>query len=53
MCRAGFVIEDLLEPNHLRDSEPGSFGHRSQFLPPYVRIKARRLGVATCLGRND
>jgi hypothetical protein len=22
----------------------GSFGHRSQFIPPYVAIKARRTG---------
>ncbi len=47
LCRAGFVIEDLSEPVHAkRDAEPGSFAHRSQFAPPYVRIKARRLGEA-------
>jgi SAM-dependent methyltransferase len=45
MCRAGFVIEDLLEPLHARaDAEVGAFGHRSQYLAPYVRIKARRMG---------
>lgn len=44
MCRAGFAIEDLSEPMHARvDAEPGSFAHRSQFVPPYVRIKARRI----------
>ncbi|MGI9518482.1 MAG: class I SAM-dependent methyltransferase [Pirellulaceae bacterium] len=44
MCRAGFVIEDLLEPFHAReDAAPGSLGHRSQFVAPYVRIKARRV----------
>lgn len=43
MCRAGFVIEDLLEPMHARrDASPGTLGHRSQFVAPYVRIKARR-----------
>lgn len=43
MCRAGFVIEDLTEPHHARlDAERGSFGHRSQFVAPYVRVKARR-----------
>lgn len=48
MCRAGFVIEDLLEPFHARsDALPGHFGHRSQFVAPYVRIKARRIAVAT------
>ena len=47
MCRAGFVIEDLLEPHHAREgAEPGSFGHRSRFVAPYVRVKARRTGAA-------
>ncbi len=43
MCRAGFVIEDLVEPVHAKpDTDRGSFEHRSQFVAPYVRIKARR-----------
>lgn len=43
MCRAGFVIEDVIEPNHADgDSERGSLGHRSCFAAPYVRLKARR-----------
>lgn len=43
MCRAGFVIEDLIEPFHAkRDAAAGSMGHRSLYVPPYVRIKARR-----------
>lgn len=43
LCRAGFVIEDLVEPLHADAArEPGSFAHRSLFVPPYVRIKARR-----------
>jgi SAM-dependent methyltransferase len=43
MCRAGFLIEDLIEPRHAdADGEPGTFGHRSQYVAPYVRIKARR-----------
>lgn len=47
LCRAGFVIEDLLEPFHAQpDSEPGTFPHRSRFVAPYVRIKARRTGAA-------
>jgi SAM-dependent methyltransferase len=46
MCRAGFAIEDLVEPLHARlDALPGSFEHRSQFVAPYVRIKARRTGT--------
>lgn len=48
MCRAGFAIEDLFEPVH---GDPqaavGSFGHRSLYVPPYVRIKARRTGQQT------
>lgn len=48
MCRAGFVIEDLSEPKHSRpDAAPGSFGHRSYFVPPYIRVKARRKGSVT------
>ncbi len=43
MCRAGFAIEDLLEPLHADDqAEVGSFAHRSRYVAPYVRIKARR-----------
>jgi SAM-dependent methyltransferase len=46
MCRAGFAIEDLLEPHHAQEgAEPGSFGHRSRFVAPYVRVKARRTGA--------
>ena len=44
LCRAGFVIEDLAEPNHGNaGAEPGSFRHRSHYVPPYVAIKARRV----------
>jgi SAM-dependent methyltransferase len=43
MCRAGFVIEDLLEPQHADEQAPiGSFAHRSRYVAPYVRVKARR-----------
>lgn len=45
LCRAGFVIEDLFEPRHEKpDAEPGTFAHRSRYVAPYVRIKARRVG---------
>lgn len=47
LCRAGFVIEDLLEPQHADpQAERGSFAHRSCYVAPYVRIKARRVGDA-------
>lgn len=43
MCRCGFVIEDLVEPMHAKPESPrGEFGHRAQFIAPYLRIKARR-----------
>ena len=43
MCRAGFAIEDLVEPLHADvAAEAGTFGHRSRFVAPYVRVKARR-----------
>jgi ubiquinone/menaquinone biosynthesis C-methylase UbiE len=43
MCRAGFAIEDLTEPSHGKlDQPPGSFAHRCAFIPPYLRVKARR-----------
>ncbi|MCI0356943.1 MAG: class I SAM-dependent methyltransferase [Planctomycetaceae bacterium] len=45
MCRAGFAIEDLVEPMHAKaDAAGGNFAHRSQYVAPYVRVKARRLG---------
>lgn len=45
MCRAGFIIEDLVEPRSGANilAQPGTFEHRSAFLPPYVKLKARRL----------
>jgi SAM-dependent methyltransferase len=47
MCRAGFVIEDVVEPVHAdQQAEIGSFSHRSTYLAPYVRIKARRTAAA-------
>ena len=45
LCRAGFVIEDLREPFRADATKPpGHFGHRGRFIPPYLRIKARRTG---------
>jgi SAM-dependent methyltransferase len=44
LCRAGFVLEDLVEPLHAKsDAQKGAFAHRSQFTAPYVRVKARRV----------
>lgn len=47
LCRCGFVVEDLVEPKHAEpDAQPASFAHRSCYIAPYVRIKARRTGAA-------
>ncbi|MFM8635964.1 MAG: class I SAM-dependent methyltransferase [Planctomycetia bacterium] len=44
ICTAGFVIEDVAEPEHTSpQAAAGSFAHRAAFLPPYLRILARRL----------
>jgi len=52
MCRAGFVIEDLTEPMHAEENAAtDSFAHRSRYLPPYVRIKARRITTPDALSR--
>jgi len=51
ICRAGFVIEDVGEPDHTRaDALPGSFADRAAFLPPYLRVLARRVGGAAAGG---
>jgi SAM-dependent methyltransferase len=43
ICRAGFVIEDVAEPRHGDPpAKPGTFRHRSWFIPPYITFKARR-----------
>ena len=40
ICRAGFVVEDLIEPVHAkRDAAVNSFADRATFIAPYVRIK--------------
>lgn len=47
ICRAGFVIEDFGEPEHARPgADPGSFADRASFLPPYLRVLARRTDAA-------
>ena len=43
ICAAGFFIEDVCEPDHTRpDAAAGSWGYRAAFLPPYIRVFARR-----------
>jgi SAM-dependent methyltransferase len=43
ICRAGFVIADVAEPEHaMPEAAAGGSGHRATFLPPYLRVLARR-----------
>ena len=43
LCSHGFVIEDLREPKRADyKADVTQFGYRGRFVPPYVRIKARR-----------
>ncbi len=50
ICRAGFAIEDVHEPEHAEHAAPrGSFAHRAAYLPPYLRILARRRGATAVL----
>lgn len=44
LCRAGFVLEDLVEPKRAgSDGTPGGTQHRGRYVAPYVRLKARRV----------
>lgn len=44
LCRTGFVLEDLREPRRADLKAPvDHFGYRGRFVPPYVRLKARRI----------
>ncbi|MCA8984208.1 MAG: class I SAM-dependent methyltransferase [Planctomycetaceae bacterium] len=48
ICRAGMVIEAFSEPRRGNpQARPGDFRHRGMYIPPYLRIKARRLATAT------
>jgi SAM-dependent methyltransferase len=46
ICRAGFMVEDVCEPDFRTPSAgpaaAGSFLHRAGFVPPYLRVLARR-----------
>lgn len=47
LCQSGFVIEDFVEPFHAElDANEDSFGNRAKYLPPYFRIKARKIATA-------
>ena len=44
LCRAGFVIEDVKEPQMGKpEAEVGTYEHRCCYVPPYIELKARRL----------
>ncbi len=43
LCQSGFVIEDFMEPPRGDAwAVKNTPGHRSRFLPPYMKVKARR-----------
>ncbi len=43
LCMSGFMIEDLREPKRADyKSDVSHFGYRGRFVPPYVRMKAKR-----------
>ncbi len=47
LCEAGFVIEALSEPYRGDpNASPGDFHHRGLYVPPYLRMKARRTRAA-------
>ena len=50
ICRSGFCLEDFFEPSE-GDPEAtrGSFAHRAAFLPPYIRVLARKYGQGATL----
>lgn len=54
LCRNGFVIEDLREPYRAdRKAMPGDYKHRGRFVPPYVRMKARRVETTEIPAENQ
>jgi hypothetical protein len=43
LCVSGFMIEDLREPKRADYKvDVSHYGYRGRFVPPYVRMKARR-----------
>jgi SAM-dependent methyltransferase len=43
LCRSGLVIEDLREPVRADyEADVTHYGYRGRFVPPYIRMKARR-----------
>ncbi len=54
LCLAGFLIEDLREPKRADyKAEVSHFGYRGRFVPPYVRMKARRIERAAAPAESD
>lgn len=43
LCHAGFILEDLTEPVRADYTvDVAHYGYRGRYIPPYVRMKARR-----------
>jgi hypothetical protein len=53
VCRAGFAVEDVCEPDHTQPGVgAGSFAHRAAFIPPYIRVLARRIAAGSAMPRQ-
>ena len=54
LCLSGFVIEDLREPKRADYKvDVSHFGYRGRFVPPYVRMKARRVERTSADSRSE
>lgn len=43
LCHAGFILEDFTEPLRADETvDVSHYGYRGRYVPPYVRMKARR-----------
>ncbi len=51
LCTTGFVIEDLREPKRADPKvDVSHFGYRGRFVPPFLRLKARRVPREKSIG---
>lgn len=54
LCLAGFAIEDFREPKRADyKADVSHFGYRGRFVPPYLRLKARRVPRPAANSANE
>ncbi|MCA9084697.1 MAG: class I SAM-dependent methyltransferase, partial [Planctomycetaceae bacterium] len=54
LCRSGFVLEDLREPVRANyNVDVSHYGYRGRFVPPYLRMKARRLPRTNAIEKSS